>query len=287
MSDDRPICNAVLFSIVTRALDGDRVNIGEITKLGTQFCGSNAQNPAPASDVDDGIPIPDGLLQSLQAHGSRLVLARAERHVGIERDDDFSGFEGVADPGGHDDDTRADMDGTEMLLPDIDPVVAVDDALRHLQRAEVQPAAGAHLLQLLADGADILLRFFGREEALDEHVGGKILQIVVEIVPVDTRLAADEGNDVPCIADGDAALGIIPERVGDQFARFGRGMYGEFNVFHTVYYTVCAGTCQGKRSKPSRFSKPKTCSSRSAKKPAQGRFLFHSQCYLRRFLIFA
>ena len=173
------------------------------------------------------------------------MLARAERHVGIEVDDLFARLFFIVDPFGHDDDA-AEMDGAEVLLPHVDPVVALDLALGLFQRAEVDGAFRTLLARgdLPQDEPDLFLRFRRLQIALDEDVAVLRRDVFVHIVPEDGGILGKRGG-VGGIADGDAVGGVRPHRVGDELAPLGGGMYGEFDVFHGFYYRGRRAQSQG------------------------------------------
>ena len=118
------------------ALDGDGVDVGEVANFSAQLRRGYAQNAAAAADVQNDVARLQIILHELHAEGSRLVLARAERHVGIEQDNLFARLLFILYPLGYDDDLPQ-MNGTEVLAPNIYPVVPLDLALRSLESAEV------------------------------------------------------------------------------------------------------------------------------------------------------
>ena len=86
--------------------------------------------------------------------------------------------------------------------------------------------------KLRADGGDCGVRRLGAQKTLDEHVRAGGLQLLVDIVPIDARLALYKRHDVLGVAHRDAAFRILPHDVGDQLARLARRVDREFDVFH-------------------------------------------------------
>ena len=171
------------------------------------------------------------------------MLARAESHIRIEQNDLFVRFGRIVYPFGHDDDT-SQPNGPKMLFPYVDPVVPVHFALGILQRSEGKRAAAhflciRHVAHNLPDG--FLRNVLGNIALYQNVFRLSRRQIVVHIIPIHRILAFLQSDDIVDVADRDAVVGIIPHDVRNDFTRFRRRMYGQFDKFHKylfVYYII-------------------------------------------------
>ena len=226
-----------------RAGHGDVVDIRQIGEFCAQFYAGDAEDTAAAADVYHRVARFQILLQQFEAHGGRFVLARAERHVGIEQHDDLARRGVVLYPFGTDDHALPYVQGTEMLFPHVYPVIPLDLAAGKFQRTERNKALAAlfEQFEIGADAADVLLRDIQREIAFDENVLAFLRQVVVHVIP-EGALVPLQGDDVVHVADGNAVIGIIPEDIGDQLAALRRRMGGQFDEFHSLFSSVPACT---------------------------------------------
>ena len=210
LGDGNEFPYAVLLRIMPCARNGNGVDIGEVAVPRPEFGGGNAQDAAPAPDVEHDFSPLYGILQKSDAHGRRLVFSRAECHVGIEEHDLLFLPLLIGDPFG-DDGHPPEGNGAEVLLPNFDPIIPLDLAGALLEGAEVDGA-----LRPIAAGVDLLHggahvpRPRKGQEGLDERLRPPTLEGIVEVIPIDAALARLQGNDVRRVRYGNAALRVVP-----------------------------------------------------------------------------
>ena len=156
------------------------------------------------------------------------MLARSERHKGIDLHHRFARFRGIVEPRGTNDDF-AYVKGAEVFFPRFDPRVALHFPQYHFQRSDVYLRV---FLEIAERGKN--LRFGFRIVRLDVAFAEyfrRLKKFFVYIVPR-AALGLGKGDDVVHVGNRHAVLGKLPEDIGNEFAADRRGMHGDFGIFH-------------------------------------------------------